>query len=197
MINLTGYTSVHTSLFVRIQVDQYRTTSTGTYAPEVLTFTDHFADYTISSELYQNVGDLLNITASRSQIRNSSDTVSISLSGIPNTNLAEIIHSRIKGSPVRIYRGFFDNTNTLIGTVQGRFRGFVNNYSLQEDYDIDGRTATNTIALECSTTIDVLNNKYSGRRTNPDNEKKYFPADLSFERVPNLADLSFNFGVPK
>jgi hypothetical protein len=197
MIDLSSYTSLHSSLFVRIQVDEYRTTAGGAYTEEVLTFTDHYENYTINSEVYQNVGNLMSVTASRSQIKASGSGVSIALSGIPNSAIAEIVNSKLKSCPVRIYRGYFDSNNQLIGSLQGRFRGFVNNYSLEEEYDIDARTATNTILIECASSIDVLNNKYAGRRTNPESEKKYFVNDIGFDRVPNLENTTFNFGAPE
>lgn len=197
MIDLSSYTAVRTSLFVRIQIDEYRTSPSGSYTQEVLTFTDHNTNYTINGEVYQNLGNLMNVTSSRSQIRASANTVSISLSGIPNSAIAEIVNSKIKSSPVRILRGYFDSNGNLIGELQGRFRGFVNNYSLEEEYNIDSRTATNQIIIECASSIDVLQNKYAGRRTNPESEKRFFANDLGFDRVPNLENTTFNFGAPE
>lgn len=197
-VSLNGYDSVHTSLFVRIDIDEYRTTPSASYTTQVLTFTDHFEDYNYNGQTYQNVGNLMNVTQSRSEIRPSGSSVSVSLSGIPNSAIAEIVNSKVKGSSVKIYRGYFDvSTGNLIGALQGRFRGFVNNYSLQEEYEVDARIASNTILLECASAIDVLSNKYAGRRTNPESEKKYFTTDVSMDRVPNLENATFDFGAPK
>jgi len=197
MIDLTTYTAVRSSLFVRIQVDEYRTSPSAGYTQEVLTFTDHNTNYTINGEIYQNLGNLMNVTASRSQIRASANTVSISLSGIPNSAIAEIVNSKLKSSPVKILRGYFDSNGNLIGELQGRFRGFVNNYSLEEEYNIDSRTATNQILIECASSIDVLQNKYAGRKTNPESQKRFFTSDKGFDRVPNLENTTFNFGAPE
>lgn len=197
MIDLKNFPAVRTALFVRIDVDEYRTTPTGPFISEVLAFSDHNTAYTIDGQLYVNLGNLLNITASQNELRTSSNTVSISLSGIPNTAIAEIVNSKIKSAPVSIYRGYFNPQNgNLIGSIQGRFRGFVNNYSLQEDYDVDARIASNTIILQCSSSIDVLSRKYSGRRTNPESQRRYFPTDASMDRVPALEKTTFDFGNP-
>jgi|TARA_R100000951_G_C2638656_1_gene180149 hypothetical protein len=197
MPDLTSYQSVHTSLFVRLQIDEYRTTSGGAYSQQVLRFSDHFEDYTYNTELYQNVGNFLSISASKSELRASNNEVSVTLSGIPDASIAEIIHSKIKGAPIDIYRGFFDtSTEALIGSLYGRFRGYVNNYSLEEDYDVDSRSATNLIILECASTSSVFDNKVVGRRTNPQSNKLYYPNDTSMDRVPNLQDQTFNFGAP-
>lgn len=197
MPDLTSYQSVHTSLFVRLQIDEYRTTSGGSYTAQVLRFSDHFENYTYNGELYQNVGNFLNISASKSELRASNSEVTVTLSGIPDSSIAEIIHSKIKSAPIDIYRGFFDtSTNALIGSLYGRFRGYVNNYSLEEEYDVVSRTASNLIVLECASTSSVFDNKIAGRRTNPTSNKLYFPSDTSMDRVPNLQDQTFNFGAP-
>jgi len=197
MIDLSSYNSVRTALFVRLQIDQYRTSPTASYTAEVLTFSDHNVDYSIAGELYQNLGNLMNVTATSSELRTSSNSVTIALSGIPNSAISEIVNSKIKSAPVDIFRGYFDaTTGGAIAGVQGRFRGFVNNYSLQEDYDVDSRTASNTIILECASTIDILSRKTSGRRTNPESMKRFYPTDVSFDRVPTLENTTFDFGNP-
>lgn len=197
MINLTSYSAVRTALFVRIQVDEYRTTPAGAFSQQVLTFSDHNELYSINGETYQNLGNLMGITATNSELRTSSNSVTISLSGIPNSAIAEIINSKIKSAPVRIFRGYFNpQTNVQIGDMQGRFSGFVNNYSLQEDYDVDSRSASNTIILECASTIDILSRKTAGRRTNPESMKKFYPTDIAFDRVPTLENTTFDFGSP-
>jgi hypothetical protein len=198
---LIDYSSIQTNLFVRLQIDEYRTSSAGAYTSQVLRFSDSRINYTINSEVYTGLGNLLGVTNSSSEIRPSSGELTITISGIPNTSIDEIVNSRIKGSPVTVYRAFFDvTTGTFINfgsEAYGRFFGFVNSYSLQEEYDIDARTATNTIILICNSSIDVLNNKTSGRRTNPNSEKSFYPNDLSMDRVPTLKNATFDFGAPK
>jgi DNA repair exonuclease SbcCD nuclease subunit len=45
--------------------------------------------------------------------------------------------------------------------------------------------------------VELLNNKTSGRRTNPGDQKEWYPTDLSMDRVPGLANSNFNFGAPQ
>jgi len=197
MINLNSYSGLRSSVFVRIIIEEYRTTSGGSYTQQVLAFSDHYQDFTIDNQVYSAVGALTGVSSTRSELRTSSNSVTVSLSGIPNSSIIEIINSKIKSSRVDIYRAYFDaQTNAQIGDVQGRFKGFVNNYSLEEDFDINARTSTNTILLECASNIDVLGNKRTGRKTNPESQKKHFPNDLSMDRVPNLENTTFDFGNP-
>ena len=198
MVDLTSYTSLQTSLFVRLQVDEYRTTSSGSYTSQVLKFSDHNEAFTIDTEVYTPLGRLLAVTSSASELRSSNSGVTITLSGIPSNALAEILYSKIKGAPVKIYRGFFNSsTNAQIGATIGRFIGTVNNYSIEEEYDIDGRASSHVIILECNSITETLESKISGRKTSPTSMKKYFTTDTSFDRIPNLEDTSFNFGAPQ
>jgi hypothetical protein len=85
---------------------------------------------------------------------------------------------------------------SITGNPVGRFFGIVNNYSLQEEYDVASRTSSNTIVIVCSSTVEILSNKVAGRRTNPQDQKAFYASDTSMDRVPNLVGASFNFGAP-
>ncbi len=199
-IDLTSYTSIETGLFVRIQVDEYSTTEGGPYTSEVLRFSDYIRPITIDGESYTGLGRLLGISATSSDLTSSNSTVTISLSGIPNSSIAEIVNSKIKGSPVEVWRVLFNPVTgaelSIAGNPVGRFFGIVNNYSLDEEYDYDSRTASNRITMTCSSVIDVLDNKIAGRRTNPIDQKAFYPSDVSMDRVPNLKDSYYNWGAP-
>lgn len=199
-INLSAYTSVETGLFVRIQVDEYRTTSTGSYTSEVLKFSDYIRPITINSESYTGLGRLVGISSTASELTTSNGSITISLSGIPNSSLAEIIYSKIKGSPVEVWRVFFNPVTgeqlAITGNPAGRFFGIVDNYSLDEEYDYDSRTASNRITMTCSSILQILDNKVTGRRTNPTDQRYFYATDASMDRVPNLKDSYYNFGQP-
>jgi|OM-RGC.v1.016586772 hypothetical protein len=198
MINLDAYTGIKTSLFVKIEVEEYRTSAGASYAPEVLTFSDHNETIAIGSDLYIPLGNLLGVTSSQSDLRPTGNNVNITISGIPDSNLAEIIHSKIKGSRVTIYRAYYDiSTNVQINSMQFRYKGVVNNYGLEEEYDVLAKEATNTILIECLSNVDVLANKVAGRRTNPDSMKKFYSTDKGFDNITSLKNRSFDFGVSR
>lgn len=195
MIDLSSYTTVRSALFVRIQIDEYRINSSASYTSEVLNFSDHNTNYVINGETYENIGNLLSITSSTSELRATPDSVNITIAGIPiNPNIYEIVHSKIKSAPVDIYRGYFTSAGTLIGSIQGRFSGFVNNYSLNEDIDFVQKEGTISVQLECASNTGILSNKVAGRRTNPVSMKKFFSNDTSFDNVPTLENTEFMFG---
>ena len=195
MINLSAFPAIQIATFVRLQVDEYRTTASGGYSSQVLRFSDLQFEFSIDDELYVPAGNLMSVSNTQSELRSSSNTVSVALSGIPNSSIAEIVNSKIKGCPLTIFRVFLNPTTfATVGTPQIRFKGYVNNYALVEDYNVEARTATNTIQLECASNIDILTQKFSGRKTNPRSMKSFYPFDTSMDRVPALKESAFDFG---
>lgn len=197
MPDLSSYTSVRVGLFVRLQIDQYRTTSGGGYSAQVLRFSDYDTPLTINGETYTPLGEFLSITSSTSELRPSENPVTIGISGIPTNNINEIVHSKIKGAPINIYRGYFTNAGVQIGDFGGRFIGSVNNYSIQEEFDVENRTSSHMLMLECASSVGLLSQKISGRKTNPQSQNTFYPNDTSMDRVPTLKGTKFNFGAPQ
>lgn len=194
VLDLTTYDSIQSNLFVKIEIPQYRTTPSGSFTSQTLLISDRTTAYTIDDEVYTGLGKLIEITTSMSELTTSTNEVTITLSGIPDSSIAEIVNSRIKGSKVTIYRGVFDTNLGSQLAILGRYRGFVNNFSLSEDYDADNRIAVNSVLLICTSVISVFENKIAGRKTNPESMKKFFINDLSMDRVPTLAEEYYNFG---
>ena len=197
MATLNDYDHVRTAVFVKIEIAEYWDGSA--FVPETLTFSDHFTNYTFGGVEYTALGALMDVTSTFSDLESSGDTVTVVVTGIPNRSIEEIVKSKIKSSSVTIYRGFFNQDGTLITDLNftnplQRFVGYVNNYSLQEDWDSESRTSTNTIAIDVGSKIDVIQRKVAGRKTNQTNLARYYPSDKSFDNVPALVDQKVNFG---
>lgn len=197
MPNLDAYTSVRVGLFVRLQVDQYRIASVGAYSAQVLRFSDYDEAKTIDGETYTPLGEFLSITASSSELRPSENSVTIAISGIPTNNISAIINSKIKSAPITVYRGYFTNAGSQIGDYTGRFIGSVNNYSIQEEFNVANRTSSHMLMLECASSVGLLSQKISGRKTNPQSQNTFYPSDTAMDRVPTLKGTKFNFGAPQ
>lgn len=198
-INLSSYAAIESGLFVRMDCEYYRAQPNDTPTTNVFRFSNYNIPVTINSEVYSPLGQLMSISSTSSEIRNSTSGVTISVSGIPNTSIAEIVNSRIKGSAVQVWRMLFDPQTkqqlVISGNPAGRFRGFVNNYSIEEDYNSEDGIATNTLIFSCASTTEILTNKISGRRTNPIDQQALYAGDPSMDRVLNLAKSNFNFGA--
>lgn len=200
-INLSGYTDIETGLFVKLEIENYRTTEAGTPVAETLLFSDYYRTVDIGTDEYLPVGDLVSIGTSTSEIKASNSSINITLSGIPNSKLKEVIYSDIKGSKISVYRVVFDSTTgeklAIDGNPVGRFFGYVNNYNIDNEQDSIELSGTSTITFDCASYIELLSNFVNGRRTNPVDQKQLYPTDTSFDRVPSLIGSNYNFGAPK
>lgn len=188
-INLSSYTSLQTNLFVRIDIPNYG----------LLTFSDFHIPYTINSESYTGLGSLLSISNTINELRASSQDVTISISGIPDTNISVILNNRIKGSKVLIYRALFDvETGQLLsiaGNPAQKFQGIISNYDISDEIDQGSKTGTIVLTLNATNIVELLTDKIAGRRTNPIDMKLFYPTDVSFDRVPSLENSNYNFGA--
>lgn len=190
MPDLTGYNSVRTHLFISIDVPTYGKVN----------ISDYDKSFTIGSETYTNIGDLLDVTASSSEIRASKQEVTVTISGLPPSNVSLILNNDVKGSAITIKRAFFDVTTGALISISGnpmtKFKGAINNFGLIETIDNVSHDASFEIALICTSAVGLLMNKRSGRRTNPQDEQSFYPTDESMDRVPAIINSSFNFGAP-
>lgn len=194
IVDLSSYSSIYTALFVRMEIPGY----------SILRYSTHFANYTIRESddidyIYSNLGTLVGVSDNTFGIRTNPEEVVITISGIPLTNVTDILGNKVKGSKVEVRRQFFRGNNYVaIGSPIIKFKGVVNNYTIVEDFPTDGtELGTCTIGFICSTLIDLMERKTAGRRTNPLDQKSFYPSDLSMDRVPTIAGSSFNFGAPK
>jgi hypothetical protein len=188
-INLKSYNNIETALFCRVDVSGYA----------VLRFSNYNIPVTINGESYTNLGTLLAVSDSSSDIRATSGTLTVTISGIPNTSIAEVLTQTFKGSDIQVWRVFFDAQTkqvlNITGNPAGRFQGTITNFSLEEDWQQGATTTTNRIAFTCSSRIDILSNKVAGRKTNSRDMKAWYPTDTSMDRVSVLAKSNYNFGA--
>lgn len=197
MIDLSSFSSVATALFVKIDIPDY--------TPGPLLFSNFDRPYTIGSDLYDSLGSLMSATTSANELRAVPGEITITVSGIPNSRLQEIVSTRIKGSEVTIYRGFFNAKTGADLPIPGnsgsnivtRFQGRVMSIAIQEDWDAAGRSSTITAQFNCASVVALLNNKVAGRKTNPVDWQALYPTDTSMSDVPQLANSNFNWGAPQ
>lgn len=190
-IDLSSYRSIQTNLFVKIDVPNYA----------VLAFSDYYKAQTFSGTNYQALGQLVSVTNSSSSLRATNEEITVTISGIPAGRVSEILDNKIKGSRIEVYRAFF-NAETgellnIVGNPAGKFKGVISNYSISDDLGEGDDTGTVAIVLTATSVVDLLNNKVTGRRTNPLDHKEFYPGDASMDRVPALAKSNFNFGAPE
>jgi hypothetical protein len=186
IVDLSTYGSIQTALFCKVVIPGHTT----------WLFSDFDRSIAINGDTYTGIGNLLGITDTTSELKVSNGEITVSISGIPNSNISDVINYKIKGSSVSIVRGIFDTTTgqllNITGNPVGKFNGIVTNYSIDETWS--GSDASNIINLVCKSSIGLLQNKLSGRRTNPIDQKLFYPSDTSMDRLPALANSNINFG---
>jgi len=154
-----------------------------------------FQEVTYSGNTYQQLGSFLQVGEMAEDIKTTNGDLAISLSGVEATYLSDILTTPIKGGVASVYRAFFNDDYTLdSANVYQRFKGVITNFVVEEDFDILEGNDTNTISVSCASINTILENKIAGQRTNPADRNKYYPGDQTFDRVPDLMGVNFDFG---
>lgn len=189
-IDLTAFENIGSALFVEMDIPDFQT----------IRYSDYYRDYSIGGNNYNALGQLLSVGNTSSDLSLTDSEITIAISGIPTANITGVLEYKIKGSRVTIYRGIFDPTTGTMLAVSGnpalKFKGVITNFSLSEEVDQQNRTSSTSIIFNCASVVTLMRNKIAGRRTNPTDQKKFYPNDLSMDRVPNLSDSNYNFGAP-
>jgi hypothetical protein len=195
-VDLSGYqTAVGVCQCVKLDIPSYGVLRLSTYhKPINITEPDGIVYQ------YDAAGVFLSISESVSELRASSVETSIALSGIP-IQYAQIVQAqRIKGSRIDVYRVFTDPVTDQVLAITGNpvfmFRGIVSNYGFSETFNEFSLDATLVVNLSCTSLVEMLNTKITGRRTNSESMRQYYPSDTSFDRVTNLIGRPFDFGAP-
>jgi len=187
MIDLRGYSGIETQLLVKWEVPNFDTAYV----------TDCNTSLSFNGNTYTNIGKLLSVGNTTSELQSSPGDITISLSGIPTGSISDILNQEIKGSIISIYRGFFNpSTHAPLdlggGNTLLKFKGVVTNYSISDTVDVNAQLAVSTITLTANSMVEILGSQVNGRRTNSAD----FPGEASMDRVQALANSNFNFGAP-
>lgn len=113
--------------------------------------------------------------------------ITITLSGIDATLLADIMTEFQVGLPVIVNIGFFDETLTLIDTPVIAWAGRMD----QPTIDVDGQTCT--ISINCENRLVEMNVAVDRRYTNEDQQLDY-AGDRGMEFVSSIQDVTIYWG---
>jgi len=155
------------------------------------TFSSAYNYETIDGTLYTPLGGLLAVGVQQRDLRVTQADTSISLSGIDGNNIFIVLDTKIRGSKIEIYRGFY-NDNYVLSNAALRFTGIITSYQISELREDDDDNFIVTVSASSYKT--VLENRIAGRKTNSESWKIYAPTDLSMDQVYSLADQQFDFG---
>ena len=152
---------------------------------------------THNSNNYTELGAFISVTNIDDNLKYNANDLSLTLSGIPSGEnyLSQILTEPVKGGNVTLKRAFVDtSTYELTGNVYTRFKGVITNFKIDEQVNVLQKQMDYAVTVTMASQLTVLSEKITGQRTNPEDRKRLFPADRSFNRVPILYNTSFDFG---
>jgi len=152
---------------------------------------------TVGGNDYTELGSFLSVGQISDDLKYDSSDLTLTLSGIPSNEnyLSQILTEPVKGGNVTIQRAFVNpSTLALTGNEYTRFKGVITNFKIDEQINVLSKQMDYAVTVTLASQITVLSNKISGQRTNPEDRKRLFPADRSFNRIPILYNTSFDFG---
>lgn len=153
---------------------------------------------TTAGHTYTALGAFISVSSITEDLRTTNGDISITLTGIPTNDnyLSRVLTMPIKGGSVKLRRAFFnsDTLDILPDQVFLRYQGIVTNFAIEEEDNLFTGDLNNTISIICASLNSLLENKTTGQRTNGSDRRKYYPGDISFDRVKDIANASFDFG---
>lgn len=189
-INLAGFRAIQVANFVKLSVP----------GRPVVRFSDFNQTVTVAGEVYTDIGSLLSIGDTASELRVLDRRITVGVSGIPAGNIAEFLDNNPRTGSIDIRQVFFDPVTqqplAIAGNPALRFRGLIDNFSMTEEWDLETRISSFNILFNCISQISYLRNTVAGRRTNDRDQQRVAPGDLSMSRVFTISRTRFQFGKP-
>ena len=155
------------------------------------TFSSAYKPEVIDGQTYLPLGGLLEVGGQNKTLAVTAGDTVISLSGISGDNISIVLGTKIRGSEIEVYRGFYDD-NYILGNAYLRFTGIITSYNVTEERE--GQSDNFTVAVAVSSYKTVLQNRVAGRKTNEQSWKFFDPNDTSMDRVYSIAGVQFDFG---
>ncbi len=179
---------------------------------QVLRFNDSIRDRDFTENgatvTYSGLGPLVSFTNTKNSIRSSGSGTAIGLAGVPEEQITTLLASDIKGSQVEIYRFLqypggddaitdLDFTGGATGGVIGRFLGFVNTFTINDDINHTSDSRLVEVVLDCVNTTALATKLVRGVRTNPIDLRYLLTDEAGFDNVPSLYESEWYFGGSK
>lgn len=177
--------------FVRI------TTASATYrfstAPTAITVS------AVDSSAFTGLSQLVSIGSATRDIKSTANETTVTLVGIDTTMLSLVLGAGIKGSKIEMWHGFFDSAGALIttggtGGLYQYFTGFINSFSISEQWLEEVRGYVGTVTVSASSIQLILQNRTAGRYTNNNAWIQYNATDTSMNRVNFIQTINYQFG---
>ena len=188
---IVGTNNIRYADFIRV------TTPTDTYR-----FTTAPMNITVSavdSQSFSAVGTLIKVGDAQRDIKSTANETTVTLTGIDVAMLGWVLGNNVKGAKIEMWHGFFDTNNVLIttggtGGLYQFFSGFINSFTINEQWMEETRSYIGTISVAASSIQLILQNRQAGRYTNNNSWQFFSPGDTSMNRVSFIETINYQFG---
>jgi hypothetical protein len=145
------------------------------------------------------LGGLIKIGDAVRDIKSTANETTLTFVGLDTAYLGWVLGQDIKGSQVQMWHGFFDTNGALIttggsGGLYQFFNGYINSFSISEQWMEEARSYVGTITMSASSIQLVLQNRTGGRFTNNNSWQFFSPNDTSMNRVSFITNINYAFG---
>jgi hypothetical protein len=153
----------------------------------------------VDAQPFSAVSVLMKVGDTQRDIKSTANETTFTLVGIDTAMLGWVLGNQIKGSQIEAWKGFFDTDGALIttggtGGLYQFFNGYINSFSIQEEWMEELRQFVGVISVAASSIQLILKNRTAGRYTNDNNWQFFAPNDTSMNRVPFITNINYNFG---
>lgn len=153
----------------------------------------------VDSSAFSAVGVLMKVGEAQRDIKSTANETTVTLTGIDTAMLGFVLSNNIKGSQIEMWHGFFDTNDTLItsggtGGLYKFFNGFINSFSISENWMEEQRMYVGTVSVSASSVQLILQNRIAGRYTNNNSWQFFSPNDTSMNRVNFIQSINYQFG---
>jgi hypothetical protein len=148
---------------------------------------------------FDAVGPLVKVGNAQRDIKSTANETTFSLVGIDTAMLGWVLGQNVKGAQIEAWHGFFNANNELItdggtGGLYQFFNGYVNSFSINEEWMEDIRQYVGMITVSASSIQMILQNRIAGRYTNDNSWQFYDAGDTSMNRVSFVSTINYYFG---
>jgi hypothetical protein len=186
-----GTSNIRFADFIRI------TTPSATY--RFTTAPNNITVSAVDATAFDAVGILIKVGEAQRDIKSTSNETSVTMTGIDTAMLGWVLGQNVKGSQIEMWHGFFDTNGALIttggsGGLYQFFNGFINSFSISEQWMEEVRMYVGTISVSASSIQLILQNRQAGRYTNNNSWQFYNSGDTSMNRVSFIETINYQFG---
>jgi hypothetical protein len=188
---VVGTNNIRYADFVRI------TTTSETYR-----FTTAPSDQTVAAVdalPFSSVGVLMKVGEAQRDIKSTANETTVMLTGIDTAMLGFVLGQNVKGSKIEMWHGFYNTSGALItgggtGGLYQFFNGYINSFSISEQWMEELRMYVGTITVNASSIQLILQNRTAGRYTNNNSWQFFDSGDTSMNRVNFIETINYQFG---